>query len=247
MSKNLNCSHQVRYYTIIFTIPMKSAHMTPQLHYTYTWIIDKLTNEKTGIFCDSPAESWQTLMVVLFRLSYLHSHRGQNSCSWPRIKSATFGNTMLSQSLEKKSCHWSWKVKAQTPTSVDFYDKIYKLLRLGMKKAMFLIFEGKWFMKESNKIWEVSQEWGKPPSLSAYQLLGATGSLYTRRLLLVPLMTEGSGQKQMHLLSSSSVWKLSKYYILIYKKKIKCSGPLIEWNENEENLFKKNIFLNHIY
>lgn len=102
MSKNLNCSHQVRYYTIIFTIPMKSAHMTPQLHYTYTWIIDKLTNEKTGIFCDSPAESWQTLMVVLFRLSYLHSHRGQNSCSWPRIKSATFGNTMLSQSLEKK-------------------------------------------------------------------------------------------------------------------------------------------------
>lgn len=49
------------------------------------------------------AENEQTLMVVLFRLSYLHSHRGQNSCSWPRINSATFGNTMLSQSLEKVS------------------------------------------------------------------------------------------------------------------------------------------------
>lgn len=44
------------------------------------------------------------------------------------------------------------------------------------------------------------------PSLT-HHLLGATASLYTMRLLLVPLTTEGSGHTQMHLLSSYSAWK----------------------------------------
>lgn len=41
-----------------------------------------------------------TFITVVFRFSYLHSQRGQNSCSFPLIFSAYLGKITESQSLE---------------------------------------------------------------------------------------------------------------------------------------------------
>lgn len=41
-----------------------------------------------------------TLIIVVFRFSYLHSHRGQNSCSLPAIPSPILGSITPTQLLK---------------------------------------------------------------------------------------------------------------------------------------------------
>lgn len=56
-----------------------------------------------------------TLITVVFLFSYLHSHRGQNSCSLPLIFSANFGRITESQLLQKQWFWWlSWITNRKT-------------------------------------------------------------------------------------------------------------------------------------
>lgn len=43
-----------------------------------------------------------TFIIAVLRLSYLHSHLGQNSCSFDLILGPILGKTTLSQLLEQK-------------------------------------------------------------------------------------------------------------------------------------------------
>jgi hypothetical protein len=93
-----------------------------------------------------------TLMIVVFLLSYLHSHLGQNSCSFPLISSPTRGRITVSQLLLRKRQAWDSKFVHQSELNMATSILVNRYQRFGGMNQIYLQ-DGSVSGKKNDMIW----------------------------------------------------------------------------------------------